>query len=91
MQGNIIQRTWFQWYDQSEVTADKMIKIIMSVDATFKETEKSDKASIQIWGKRGTSTDAYRVSGRMGFIATIQAIENMLKKYPQIVHKVHRR
>jgi predicted phage terminase large subunit-like protein len=86
MQGNIIKREYFEWYNQSEWPAESMMKLIMSVDATFKETAKSDKVSIQIWGKRGMNMYLVdRVAGRMGFIATVQAIENMRRKYPQIV------
>ena len=57
----------------------------LSVDATFKDSNKSDKVSIQVWGKLGTNFYLVdRFNARMDFTTTLQAIRNMLNKYPQI-------
>ena len=57
----------------------------MSVDATFTDTKETDKVSIQIWGKKGP--DCYAIDNythRLSFTATLQAIRNILSKYPRL-------
>lgn len=79
--GNIIKTEWWKYYDN---LPDIQYKIL-TVDATFKDTETSDRVSLQVWGKRGA--DMYLIdnhTARMGFVATIQAIKNMLAKHPGI-------
>jgi predicted phage terminase large subunit-like protein len=61
----------------------------LSVDATFKDTDKSDKVAIHVWGK--LNADFYlvdRINARMDFTATLQAIRNMLKRHPRISLKL---
>lgn len=78
-EGNMIKREWWKFYE----TAPRCVINIMSIDATFKDTSKSDYVAIQVWGKRGN--DYYlidRLKQRMGFVDTVQAIRNMKAKYP---------
>jgi predicted phage terminase large subunit-like protein len=60
----------------------------LSVDATFKDSQKADKVSIQVWGKLGTRFYLIdRFNARMDFTTTLQAIRNMIHKYPKISAK----
>lgn len=88
-EGNMIKREWFErdeaWYVQTRDFINSLPILCMSVDATFKDTSKSDKVDIQIWGKLGN--DFYLVdaiNARMDFLATMQAIRNFCYEYPTL-------
>jgi predicted phage terminase large subunit-like protein len=52
------------------------------VDATFKDTAKSDKVAIHVWGKKGI--DYYLIdvnTGRYDFLTTLHAIKSMHARY----------
>jgi predicted phage terminase large subunit-like protein len=88
-EGNIFKRESWQYYDKHEHVIKEMPVMIMSVDASFKDTITSAKCSIQVWGKKGANY--YKVDNKtalMGFTATIQAIRNILAKYPKISAKL---
>lgn len=79
IEGNMIKREWWQYYDKLPKIATK----ILSVDATFKDGEKSDYVVIQVWGKTGA--DMYLIDqhrAKMDFPTTLVAIRNMIKKHP---------
>ncbi len=83
--GNIFKRESWQYYDYSKEFVDTLPVLVMSVDASFTDTSDSAKVSIQIWGKLGAN--AYQVDNythRLNFTATVQAIRNMIQKYPRI-------
>lgn len=82
-EGNIIKREWWKYYDKLNI--DAMRRVILSVDATFKDSSGSDYVVIQVWGKQQANyylIDSVRA--RLDFVATIQAVQNMLTKYPMI-------
>lgn len=88
-EGNIIKKEWFanddNWFDATEEYVNKIPLLCMSVDATFKDTKKSDKVAIAVFGKMGK--DFLIVEGkseRMDFLATLQEIRNIKAKYPRI-------
>jgi len=88
-EGNMIKKEWFDndeaWYTQTPEFLATVPNICMSVDATFKDTSKSDKVAIGIWGKRGNTFYLIdELNARMDFLATLQAIRNLKKQYPQI-------
>jgi predicted phage terminase large subunit-like protein len=88
-EGNIFKRESWKYYEYSREFINSLPVLIMSVDASFKDTATSAKCSIQVWGKR--EADYYKVDNKtalMGFTATIQAIKNMLAKYPKISAKL---
>ncbi len=60
--------------------------MILSVDATFKETDRSDFVVLQVWAKKSASEIYFidQLRARMGFDATEQAIDEMIRKWPQI-------
>lgn len=80
-EGNMLKRTWWKWYKELPELPIK----IMSVDATFKDNEKNDFVSIQVWGKTGP--DMYlidRHKAHMDFPTTMQAIKNMKTRHKDI-------
>lgn len=80
-EGNMVKREWWKKYD----TLPTMLRLIMSVDATFKESDTSDYVSIQVWGKRGVN--AYlvdRINKRMDFPTTLKAIKEMKERHPSV-------
>lgn len=77
-EGNMFKENWFQYYTEFP----KCPLYIMTVDATFKDTSKSDYVAIGVWGKR--NEEYYLVdllNKRMGFVDTIGAINNMKSKH----------
>lgn len=80
-EGNILKRGWWRYYD----VLPRIQKKILSIDASFKDTQTSDFVSIQVWGK--TEADIYMIdnlTARMDFVTTIQAIQNVLNKHKDI-------
>lgn len=81
-EGNIIKKAWWMYYD---ILPHKLDIKILSVDASFKDTNDSAKCSIQVWGKN----DGYLYmidndTRRMDFVTTIRAILNMLQRHKDI-------
>ncbi|AYC29649.1 phage terminase large subunit [Paenisporosarcina cavernae] len=79
-EGNMVKRDWWKKYD----TLPVLQRMIISVDATFKDSDTSDYVSIQAWGKTGIN--AYLVDRdkrRMDFPTTLEAIKTMKKRYPK--------
>jgi len=84
-EGNMLKRHWWQYYDVLPHMASKLI----SIDATFKDSDDSDYVVIQVWGKN--RADMYlieQVRAKMNFMATIQTIRNMHKKHPDATWKL---
>jgi len=79
-EGGIFERKWFT--DNMYQGTVKVNYTVIEVDATFKDTSKSDFVAIQVWGKR--NQDYYlieKVKRRMGFIDTVRAITEIANKY----------
>lgn len=80
--GNIVRREWWRYYDPNEIKefATEMI----SVDATFKNTETSDFVSIQVWGKlEGNYYLRYCLNQRLDFPGTLSALLTVRVLYPK--------
>ncbi|MBQ3263136.1 MAG: phage terminase large subunit [Oscillospiraceae bacterium] len=79
--GNLIRRGWWRYYDPAAVR-DFSAEVI-SVDAAFMGTERSDFVAITVWGKRGN--DYYLrcvVNRQMGFSDTLRAIRETAARFP---------
>jgi len=84
-EGNIIKRTWWQFYTR---LPDRFDEIIQSWDLTFKETKEGSYVVGQVWGKKGAQTyliDQWRE--RADFTGTQKAIVSMTAKYPKAGRK----
>ena len=79
LEGGIIKRGWWRWYDE----CPEMEEVIQSWDLTFKEGTGSDYVCGQVWGRVGA--DKYlldMINERMDFLATMSAIRRMSEKWP---------
>ena len=80
--GNIVQRSWWKFYDPAKI--DAFATEMISVDATFKDTATSDFVSIQVWGKLdGNYYLRYCLNSRMDFPTTLKAILMVRGLYPK--------
>ena len=82
--GNLFPRESWQYYRRSE-GPQRWDYLQLSVDATFKQTETSDKVAMELWGVY--DNDAWLVklvNKRMGFVDTVAKIREILKEYPDI-------
>lgn len=80
-EGNMIKRKWWRYYDKLPT----MVNVIMSVDASFKDSDTSDFVAIQVWGKR--EANMYLIDSlteRMDFPTTVQAITSLKTKHPYV-------
>jgi predicted phage terminase large subunit-like protein len=90
-EGGIFKRAWFEdnlYTTDPTKTRYKLLPRIMhtviSVDATFKDTKKSDFVAIQVWGKSGQGNYLLsKVKRRMGFTETIKVIQEIIGQYPE--------
>ena len=90
-EGGIFQRKWFHLYtfEPSKVNEEVILApdvfrhIVIGVDATFKDTRKSDFVAIQVWGK--TNNKHYlihKVKERMTFTKTLDKLSKIIDDYP---------
>lgn len=82
--GAIFPKTNLQHYRRADL-AQRFVRTIMSVDATFKDGQASDYVAIGVWGK--TADDRVWLLGRrrerLAFLATATAIADLKRLFPQ--------
>lgn len=87
-EGNLFKRHYFNRFKATPQFVQTIRLLIISVDAAFKDSKKSDYVSIGVWGKIGA--DMYliaKVKERMDFVATCDAIEAICYQYPRATAK----
>ena len=78
--GNMIKRHWWRYYEKSELP--KLARVVISVDAAFKDEDTSDYVAIEVWGKRDANIYLIdMICDRLDFVDTVKAIEGMAGKY----------
>ena len=87
MEGNLFLRGSWGYYDREEYKANKMRfdRVVMSVDATYKDSKRSDYVAIHVYGK--IDDDYYlldRTRKRMTFTATCKEIVRMKNANPLV-------
>jgi predicted phage terminase large subunit-like protein len=91
-EGGIFKRTWWQFasFDRGirksdgTMEAPGLDQVMISVDATFKDTKASDFVVMQVWGKRGAQAILLdQVRGRWDFPTTCTQLESLSAKWPQ--------
>lgn len=81
-EGNIVKREWWQFY--SELPED-LFKVI-SIDSSFKDTDRSDFTAIQVWGKNDANYYLLeRVKARMDFVSTMNKLKYLRYAHPTTV------
>lgn len=85
-EGNMIKRKWWKYYKELPPQFEVMLQ---SWDLTFKDSDGSDYAVGQVWGKLGGNYYLVdMVRDRMDFPTTISAIRNMTAKHPKVLIKL---
>lgn len=83
-EGNIIKREWWRFYDENEVP-ENLFKVI-SIDSSFKDTDRSDFTAIQVWGKQEANYYLLeRVKARMDFVSTMNKLKYLRYAHPTTV------
>lgn len=83
--GNLFLRQSWQLYRLQDLPDNAFDYLQLSVDATFKQTETSDKVAMELWGIRDNDAWLIKlVNKRMGFTATCDKIRQIVKEYPSI-------
>ena len=87
-EGNLFKRHYFNRFKATPQFVKTIRLLIISVDATFKDSKKSDFVSIGVWGKIGANMYLiYKVKERMDFVATCDAIETICYQFPKATGK----
>jgi len=80
-EGNLIKREWWQYYNKEDLPT--FGTQIISVDATFKGTDRSDFVAITVWGKRDMDCYLlYCLNKQMTFTETLTQLRLIKKLYP---------
>ena len=83
--GNMVQRSWWRYYDTKEITSFGTECI--SVDAAFKDGDDNDYVAIQVWGKlSGNYYLRFRCKAHMNFTATVEKIRQVRACYPKVTY-----
>lgn len=78
--GNLFKNDWWQLYRRDEFEYKEFEFTVMSVDATFKQTETSDMVAITVWGLRRNHIYLWKlINKRMGFVDTCNKIKQLVK------------
>ena len=87
-EGNVLKRHYWNYYTKTDEFVSRIPTLVLSVDATFKDSDASDNVAIHVWGKIKENYFLVDITkAKMDFNTTIQAIRNMLNKYPRIGFK----
>jgi predicted phage terminase large subunit-like protein len=86
-EGSIIKRAWLlKRWAQLPDTFDRKI---ISVDASFKDTKKSDYVVLQVWGKIGARRLLIdQVRDRMDFVTLQSTFETLCRSHPDAYEKI---
>lgn len=86
-EGNVLKRDWWQYYERSSFENGRLVfdRMIMSVDATFKDRKNNDFVAITVWGKKDNRIYLVDlINERFNFTETIRAIKMMKLRYPHV-------
>lgn len=78
--GNLVKREWWRKYTEAPAFA----RVVISVDAAFKDADNNDFVAITVWGKAGNDYYLlYCLNKHLDFTGTLQAIRATKSLYPQ--------
>lgn len=93
VEGGIFKRDWWQYSSidhgirkgDGTMDAPGFEQLIISVDATFKDTKDSDFVVMQVWGKRGSRVALLdQIRGRWDFPTTCDKLVRLVTKWPRV-------
>lgn len=83
--GNLFDRTWWQYYHRSTLSLQSFEYVHISVDATFKKTETSDMVAILVSGIYKGEVYIWRIiNKRMGFVETKAKLKEVIAEVGDI-------
>ena len=85
MEGNLIKKEWWKYYDETYKDLE-LPYVIISVDAAFKDGDDNDFVAIQVWGKKNGEfylLDA--IKQHLNFVDTLAAIRNFKSQYEDVI------
>lgn len=81
-EGAEIKRHWWRYYDELPVHPDAMDMKVLTIDATFKDSDGSDFVVMQVWAVYGSFRYLLDVvRARMSFPETLVAILNLHERW----------
>lgn len=84
-EGNMIKRSWIKTY----TVLPQIEQFWISLDCSFKESEKSDFVVFQVWGRRGAEYFLIdRVRDKMDFPTTLSTFEMICNKHKYATAKL---
>lgn len=87
LEGNLLMRDWWEFYEYAEYEAGKLRfdRMIMTIDAAFKDQKKNDYVAIGVWGKReGRIYLVDLVNEHLSFPQTVRKVRILAARYPKI-------
>ena len=85
LEGNLIKREWWRYYD-CDYKELGLPYIIISVDAAFKDGDDNDFVAIQVWGKRDSKYYLiHAIKQHLNFVDTLAAIRNFKTRYEDTI------
>lgn len=78
-EGGIFKKAWAHYYNRADIQYDYLID---AWDCTFKDTVSSDYVGCTVWGIKGANRYLiYALHERMGFVKTIEKIQEIRKRF----------
>lgn len=88
LEGSIFKPEGLRYYRLADLPK-KFDRVIISLDATFKDVQSSDYVVFQVWGKAGANSYLlHQVRARMSFTKTCQTFKDLVALYPQARRKL---
>lgn len=85
--GEVFKASWFNFYSE---LPEHFPLLVLSVDATFKETSDGSFVVLQLWGVIWPNFYLIdQMRDRMGYLATCEAIEVMIKRWKSVYGEPH--
>ena len=84
IEGNLLKREWWDFYDEDprDLVFDR---VIMSVDAAFKDGKRNDYVAISVWGKKRNKIYLLDlINEHLNFKATVNKIRQMKVDWPEV-------
>ena len=88
-EGNVLKRDWWEYYERKDYENGTLVfdRMIMSVDATFKDRKNNDFVAITVWGKKDNRIYLVDlINERFNFTETIRAIRMMKARHPRVLN-----
>lgn len=83
--GNLFKKEWWQSYERSTLDLTRVDYAQLSIDASFKKTETSDRVAMELWLLIKNNVYLYKlINKRMGFVETVNKIRAICKEFPDL-------